>query len=422
MNMVRNITWGLAFSVAALFGSSGVWAQEETEVNIQDKDDGSVIIIKQDGEIVKRVQIRDGDDDEKIVVIVDDEDGEQQEIIIDDDDWGDWGESLGESIGEIINSIGQWIGDSGREFGRQFRGFEDSHMARSEAGNTRNYEETRSAYSIGTIKIENIAGKVHLTGWDRQEIKITGVLGEDVRRVDFDVDGDSADIEVVVPDGRRRKVRTDLTIFAPRHSNVEIETVSSSITVKDFDQDSHDIETTSGAVHVENVLGEIDIENVSGSVTVKNADDDVSANSVSGRLHIEGVGLGQVEAETVSGSITVKGVTDELDANTVNGAIHIEAGKLDDVRMEAVNGSITYKGGLTSNGDLNASSLNGSIHLEFDAPVEGRYDLQTYSGKIYCAYGPDIKSKGRSKHVQFDVNDGNASVKVETFNGSITIK
>jgi DUF4097 and DUF4098 domain-containing protein YvlB len=409
--------------MAAVFGSFGVWAQEETEVDIRDKDDGSVIIIKQDGKEVKRVQIRDGDnDDEKVVIILDGEDGEEQEIVVDSDDWGDWGENLGESIGEIINNIGQWIGDSGREFGRSFRGFENTHMARSDGGKTRNYEETRTAFSVGTIKIENIAGLVNLTGWDKDEIKITGQLGEDVTRLDFDVNGNSADIEVVVPKGRSRKIRSELTIFAPRRSNIDIETISASITVKGFDQDSHEIESTSGAIHVENVLGELDLETVSGSVTVKNADDDVSANSVSGRVHIEGVGLGEVEAETVSGSVTVKGVTDELDANTVNGAIYIEAGKLDEVRMETVNGSITYKGDLTSNGDMNVSTLNGSIHIEFDSPVEGHYDLQTFSGKIYCAYGPDIRNKGRSKHVQFDVNDGNANVKLETFNGGITIK
>jgi len=427
MSTVRKMTWSLVLGLAVVFGSSGTWAQEPSLENVKGEDEGKVIIIKQDGKEVKRVQIKEGkDDDEKIIVVVNSENGQEEEIIINtddlDSDWGDLGESIGESIGELIGSIGEWIGESGRQLGRSFEGFGNTHMARSESGNTRAYKETQSAYSRGTIKIDNIAGKVTLTAWDKNEIEVTGKLGEDVTRLDFKVDGDTADIEVVVPNGRKRKIRSELVVFAPRHSNVDIETISASVTVIGFDEDSHKVDTTSGAILLENVSGELDLESVSGSVTVKNADDEVKAGSVSGAVKIEGNNLSQVDAHNVSGSITIKGTSEEIDANTVSGSIRIETGNAEEVKLESVAGSIIYEGGMDKNGELRADSLSGSIRINFDEPVEGEYDLQTFSGSIRCSYGPDIKSRGKGKNIRFDVNDGDASIRVETFSGSIVIE
>ncbi|MGB5401098.1 MAG: hypothetical protein WBO71_12855, partial [Thermoanaerobaculia bacterium] len=114
---------------------------------------------------------------------------------------------------------------------------------------------TKSASATPTVEIENLAGSVKIHGWDREEIKVTGVLGDDTDGLDFSGSNDNFDIEVEIPDsyGRRhRDLDSDLEIWLPAGSSLAIETVSASI-------------------RVSGVNGRLELESVSGEVTVDGA-------------------------------------------------------------------------------------------------------------------------------------------------------
>ena len=66
------------------------------------------------------------------------------------------------------------------------------------------------------MDIENIAGSIQVTGWDRNEVEITGYLGRGAEEIEIDSDGDSISIEVVLRSGRHVNVEgTDLELRVP---------------------------------------------------------------------------------------------------------------------------------------------------------------------------------------------------------------
>src|SRR5215211_3161454 len=51
----------------------------------------------------------------------------------------------------------------------------------------------------GMVEISNTAGSVLVAGWERNEVEVTGELGDDVERLEFTKSGDVTRIKVVQP-------------------------------------------------------------------------------------------------------------------------------------------------------------------------------------------------------------------------------
>jgi len=321
----------------------------------------------------------------------------------------------------IMDSVSNWV-DASADAVHQLAGAHRSRVARSEGGNTRDIDLSKNGFSDGKIKIYNISGKVVVKGWNRNEISVEGHLGQDVDRLDFDVSSHKADIRVVVPRGRSRKIRSELIIHVPMHNTVEIETVSASIEVEGIQGDRHEIESVSGSIKINDTSGKINVTSVSGKIAVDDANADIEAESVSGSIQING-DYPNAEVETVSGPVKIYGARKSIRAETVSGSLQLYGDTLEDLNVETVSGSITYTGGLAERGDIRANSLSGSIRLQLDRPVEGEYELETFSGNIRCDLGPSSisRNKGKGKHIIFTNGDGKARIKVETFSGSLTI-
>src|SRR5690606_6082935 len=56
--------------------------------------------------------------------------------------------------------------------------------------------ETRPLDARGRIDIENLKGRIEVRAWDRNEVRITGTLGDGVEKLV--IDGDRQDLEVRV--------------------------------------------------------------------------------------------------------------------------------------------------------------------------------------------------------------------------------
>ena len=57
-------------------------------------------------------------------------------------------------------------------------------------------DETRAVNKDATIRIENLAGTITVTGWDRSEVQITGTLDDQAEKLEITGGGDRLDIEV----------------------------------------------------------------------------------------------------------------------------------------------------------------------------------------------------------------------------------
>ena len=123
--------------------------------------------------------------------------------------------------------------------------------------------ESMDAAEDGTVSISNVAGSVDVQGWSRNQVEITGDLGDDVEELVFERDGDEIEIKVRTKRRNSHDIDTELVIKVPQASSLEISTVSADIDVAE-------------------VAGEQSLESVSSDIATEAYASDIDANSVSG--------------------------------------------------------------------------------------------------------------------------------------------
>ena len=233
-------------------------------------------------------------------------------------------------------------------------------------------EETRPASADVEVSVELIAGSVRIIGWDRNEVQITGTIGDDVEELDVSGSSDRISIEVALPGGRRnlRDVDADLEIHVPAGSTVETETVSADISV-------------------------------------------------------EGVS-GEVEMESVSGDITIEGAMREAEAATVSGDIHLTSDDpLREGEFASVSGDIEFRAALDANGEFSFASVSGDIELRLPSNTSAEFSIETFSGRIDNEFGPQAEKDSEylpSKSLEFSIGSGSASVEAESFSGRVSLR
>ena len=237
-------------------------------------------------------------------------------------------------------------------------------------------DETRTASADGDVSVELIAGSVRIIGWDRNEVRVSGTIGDDVEELEVSTSSRGVSIEVVLPDdderdGRRlRDVGADLEIHVPSGSSVETETVSADVSV----------------------------EGVSGAV----------------------------EMESVSGDVTIEGAMREAEAATVSGDIRVTSdAPLREGEFASVSGDIYFRAELESGGDFSFEAVSGDIELRLPANTSADFSVDTFSGRIDNEFGPQAQKDSRylpSKSLDFTIGSGSADVEVESFSGRVSLK
>lgn len=281
-------------------------------------------------------------------------------------------------------------------------------LASSAAWAGESVDVTKSASATPTVEVDNLAGSVKIHGWDREEIKVTGVLGDDTDGLDFSGSNDNFDIEVEIPDsyGRRhRDLDSDLEIWLPAGSSLAVETVSASI-------------------RVSGVNGRLELESVSGEVSVEGAPSSADVETVSGGIELSGSETLAI-AESVSGKIELSGVAGRVEAATVSGSIRVEASDIEQGDFEAVSGSVRFTGALSPGARLSAESHSGSVVLNLPADTSARFQVETFSGSINNGFGGGEAERtsryAPGKRLDFTIGSGDAQVRVESFSGSVTL-
>jgi hypothetical protein len=239
-------------------------------------------------------------------------------------------------------------------------------------------DETVAADPDGEVSIELIAGSIHVIGWDRAEVQVTGTVGDDVEEVDISASGGDVSIEVELPDrddddSEDRSFNdadADLEIRVPAGCLLEVETISAGITVEDF----------SGAVDLESISGEVSIEGAPS----------------------------EAEVATVSGRIVLS--SDE---------------PLNEGDFESVSGNIEVRAALAPGGDFSFESVSGNIELRLPGSTSADFDVETFSGRIENEFGPEAERDSElvpGKSLQFTTGGGDADVEIESFSGRIELR
>jgi DUF4097 and DUF4098 domain-containing protein YvlB len=218
-------------------------------------------------------------------------------------------------------------------------------------------EEFHQSYALaatGRVSIANINGDVHISAWDRNEVKVDAV-------------------KRAYSPQRLSEVTIDITNTA---DGVSIKT---KYPERNLNFDSRSRENNPAAVEY--------------TLTVPRTARIDSAELVNGSLDIEGV-QGDVRASLVNGEVKANGLSGEAKLSTVNGTMEVNLAGLMESKgatLNSVNGSIVLIVPSGASADVRASTVHGRITNDFGLTVnEGQYVGRDLSGQIGSG-GPRIR-------------------------------
>jgi DUF4097 and DUF4098 domain-containing protein YvlB len=230
---------------------------------------------------------------------------------------------------------------------------------------TEEFHQTYPLTAGGRVSLSNINGKVKITGWDRNEVRVDAVkrarTQEALRDARIKVDAGAASVNIETEydhhnwnreDGDRRHhtASVEYTLSVPRAARVE------------------DINLVNGSLDIENLAG-------------------------------------VVEASSVNGGVTARGLSGRVSLSVVNGRLEATLDSLSDahpISLSGVNGQVAVTIPSDANAHVKASVVHGSISNDFGLPVrEGRY------------VGRDLEGQ---------LGAGGALIKLSNVNGGISIR
>jgi DUF4097 and DUF4098 domain-containing protein YvlB len=258
----------------------------------------------------------------------------------------------------------------------------------------------------GQVEISNTAGTVTVTGWDRNEVEVTGTLGDGSERLDFVTTDKLTRIQVVLPGKAWHVKDSDLIVKVPAGSSLSVNTVSADIAVKGI----------SGAQR---------LQSVSANVVTQAAADDVEIKTVSGDLTVTGSDQkGLLTVTTVSGNATVTHVAGEVNGSTVSGDFRLGLGAVDRSRLRTTSGDLSLAAYLAGDGRLDVETISGDVRIDLAKPLNVEFDVSSFSGDIRNCFGPKparTDEYGPGKELRFTEGKGLARVRVKALSGDVSI-
>jgi DUF4097 and DUF4098 domain-containing protein YvlB len=235
------------------------------------------------------------------------------------------------------------------------------------ASDSRAYtEEFHHSYPLssgGRVELENINGAVHITAWDREEVKVDAVkyAGTQERlneaRIEVNASSSTVSIRTEYPDhdhtfnrdDRNNPASVEYTLMVPRAARLD------------------EVKLVNGALDVNGVEGEVRAETINGRLTARGLSGETRLSTINSHLQADFARLprGEVELSSVNGSLEVTLPSDaqaSIKASTLHGGIHSDFG-LNAVGHHWVGQEM--RGELGNGGTrIRLSNVNGSIDIQ----------------------------------------------------------
>ncbi|MFO1407995.1 MAG: DUF4097 family beta strand repeat-containing protein [Steroidobacteraceae bacterium] len=258
----------------------------------------------------------------------------------------------------------------------------------------------------GSIEISNVAGTVGVSGWDRNEVEVTGELGDGTKDLEFVTTDKVTRIKVVLPDRAYDVEDTNLVVKVPARSRVSVNTVSADTVVS-------------------GVQGAQRLQSVSGNVSTTAGTEDVECKTVSGDVRVEGSGQkGMLTITTVSGDASALRVAGEVNANTVSGDLVLGLGETQRSRLRSTSGDIVLATHVVPDSRFDVETISGDVRLSLHGNVDAEFDVSTFNGDISNCFGPKPASTNEyapGQELRFREGQGSARIRIKTLNGDVNL-
>jgi hypothetical protein len=267
-------------------------------------------------------------------------------------------------------------------------------------------DQRTPADPTGQVEISNTAGSIEVVAWARNEVEVTGTLGDGAERLEFSRSGKLTRVKVIMPDKLWRAEATDLVVKVPAGSSLYVNSVSADVLVR--------------GVH-----GAQRLQSVSGNLDTEAAAEDVECKSVSGDVRVAGTGQrGLLTVTTVSGDATLTQVAGEVNGNTVSGNLGITVSEATRSRLRSTSGDLGLKGDLAADARLDFESISGDVRLDLKGPVGAEFEVSSFNGDIHNCFGPQPQRTSEyapGTELRFREGPGSARVRIKTLNGDINL-
>jgi DUF4097 and DUF4098 domain-containing protein YvlB len=263
-----------------------------------------------------------------------------------------------------------------------------------------------AADPAGLVEISNTSGSVVVTGWDRNEVAITGELGDGTERLDFTKGDKVTRIKVVLPSRSHNVDDTDLIVKVPAGSTLSVNTVSADLTAQ-------------------GVRGVQRLQSVSGNVRTESSGEDIECRTVSGDVEITGSGKkGLVSITTVSGDVRASRIAGEVNGSTVSGDFVLGIGETTRSRLRSTSGDFSVTGQLAPDARVDIESISGDVRLDLTGPLAAEFEVSSFNGEIRNCFGPKpvrTSEYAPGREWRHSEGTGTARVRIKTLNGDIGI-
>lgn len=290
---------------------------------------------------------------------------------------------------------------------------------------TEKMDRTIEMDADGRFSISNVSGHITVKSWNRPEVRIQATkvsnhhneddAQEDMDEVEIDIDDRNGDVSVETryPErtGRRHDQHFSVSVYyeitMPEGAEAELRSVSGHVSISDV----------RGRVRANSVSGRVELRQIGNEVFAKSVSGDVIASSVQG----------DTEARSVSGNVEVEAIRGDLDVHTTSGRIILRDVESRRIRAGSTSGSVEFSGPILPNGRYDVETMSGRIRLEIPSDAAFDFKATTFSGNIDADFpitleGSSRKSRKGKQSVRGTVNGGGAEMELSAFSGNIQIR
>jgi DUF4097 and DUF4098 domain-containing protein YvlB len=197
-------------------------------------------------------------------------------------------------------------------------------------------------------------------------------------------DDDSCDGDHRHNDGWRRQASVAMTVLIPRGVRLKLATGNGAVSVQGAGSNVQ-ASTGNGRVSIVETEGTVNVSTGNGDVTVRNA-------------------KAMVQVSTGNG---------DVDVVTVEGPVEVSSGNGDiDVRMSA----------LRAKEDMQFHTGSGDVKLTLPSSYNGELDASTGNGTIRSDFDLKVKGQLNPRHIRATIGQGGPMLRMSTGNGEFEIR
>jgi len=244
------------------------------------------------------------------------------------------------------------------------------------------FHQTYPLTADGRIELDNINGAVHITAWDRNEVKVDAVKRANTKermdeaQIKIHAGPDSISIHTEYPghnhtfnsDGCDNPASVEYTLTVPRTARLD------------------EIKLINGSLDLTGVTGEVRANTINGRLEARDVGGRTELSTVNGRLEarFSQLGASRIELSSVNGSVELVLPSDakaEIEANTVMGGISNDFGLKVNKHFMAH--------------DLHGELAGGGTHIE----------LHNVNGRIEIRHADDGRAMSPAKDLNGNARD-----------------